>query len=146
MDGGFADDILCEMEPSDRDCRLCGFWHPEIFREKTGTSVEKNSLDDVGASDVFSIGTADGNFLAALFYNLALNPFAGKTGTGSRGWRKNPACSANAMALGRKQIAGSVGHWIPVLFSVSRYAIYDMEKENCIMEDRNRKPCCAGGI
>ena len=80
MDGGFADDILCEMEPSDRDCRLCSFLHPETFREKTGTSVEKNSMDDVGASDVFSIGTADGNVLAVSFYDLAFSPFAGKTG------------------------------------------------------------------
>ena len=102
--------------------------------------MEKNSLDDVGASDVFSIGTADGNVLAVSFYDLAFSPFAGKTGTGSKGRRKNPACGAAPMAFRRKQTADSVVEMgasdvikklLPIVDNFERgfKAITDEEKE-----------------
>ena len=77
-DGGAADDIFCEMESSDGNCRRYGRWRSEDFRETAWASVEKNGLDDAGASVVFSFRDTDGNILAALFYNFDFEPFFGK--------------------------------------------------------------------
>ena len=100
--GGFAYGIVFKVESSDSNCRRYSFWCPENFREKAWTPVEKNCLDHIGASDVFSMGNTNGNCLAAPFYNLGFEPPPGKTGAGGSRREETSACSAVGMVFGRK--------------------------------------------